>query len=372
MRIDRRHIISLALFATVVVQLLAGCGGGTGDQADASLDAVPVEVSEATVERVSPTIEYSGTVQAGRKALLGAEIQGRIEKIYVDVGDEVRAGEVLAELASEQLEAARARAVTAQKDWDRARDLLEKKAITPQAYDHALAALEVARASHEMIAASSRLEAPFDGIVTERYLDEGELYTLMPTAAASPAIFEVADLTEVKVTFEVGERERMFIEKGLKAAVTVDSHPGRSFEGNVTRVDPSLDLMSRTATVDVTVENGNSTLRPGVFADVLLTLKPREVLAVPRDALIRQEGTGLFFVYMVEDNAARRRVVELGGGFGERVEVLEGLEGGEVVVTAGRYRLHDGARVAVRDGAAAQVAQERSSGATESGEEGPR
>jgi len=350
MRIDRRHIISLALFATVVVQLLAGCGGGTGDQAGASLDAVPVEVSEAAVERVSPTIEYSGTVQAGRKALLGAEIQGRIEKMHVDVGDEVRAGEVLAELASEQLEAARAQAVTAQKDWDRARGLLEKNAITPQAYDHALAALEVARASHEMIAASSKLQAPFDGIVTERYLD----------------------LTKVKVTFEVGERERMFIEKGLKAAVTVDSHPGRPFEGRVTRVDPSLDLMSRTATVEVTVENGSSTLRPGVFADVVLTLKPREVLAVPRDALIRQEGTGLFFVYMVEDNAARRRVVELGGGFGERVEVLEGLEGGEVVVTAGRYRLHDGARVTVRDGAAAQVAQERSSGATESGEEGTR
>jgi len=373
MRDNRRHVVWLAVCAAALVQMLAGCGGGAGEESRGAEESIPVEVATAMRDMVSPSVEYSGTVEAGRKALLGAEIQGQIEKMHVDVGDRVSAGDLMAELGSEQLASARAHHVTASKDWERARDLLEKKAITKQAYDHALAALEVARANHEMVEASSQLRAPFDGFVTERYLDEGELYMLMPTTTASPAIFDVADISEVKIAFEVGERERELIRKGLEAIVSVDSFPGRTFVGKVVRVDPSLDLMSRTATVEVAVANGGLELRPGVFADVVLELTPREALVVPRDSMMRQEGTGLFFVYAVEDGVARRRVIELGDGFGASIEVLDGLEGGEVIVTAGRHRLHDGARVAIRDaGGAGNEAQEASSGATGSGEEGTR
>ncbi|MFH1502451.1 MAG: efflux RND transporter periplasmic adaptor subunit [Candidatus Eisenbacteria bacterium] len=340
--------IALMLMGVAAVGLtLAGCGGG-GEATVETEGRIPVEFALVSREMVAAHVDYSGTVQAGRKALLGAEVQGRVERLHVDVGDRVSEGDLLAELAGEQLTQARAQAVTAEKDWERARNLLEKGAISEQAYDHALAGLEVARATHEMVLASCQLRAPFDGVITERYLDEGEVYTLMSMATASPAIFELADASEVKVVFEVGERDRALISKGLEADVSVDSHPGRTFSGVVARVDPALDMMSRTATVEIAVSNPRGDLMPGTFADVDIVLDPRETLVVPRDSLIRQEGTGTFFVYVVNGGTVSRQVVELGVGFGGQVEVVEGLEGGERVVTAGRYRLHAGAEVEPR------------------------
>ncbi|MBD3347711.1 MAG: efflux RND transporter periplasmic adaptor subunit [Candidatus Eisenbacteria bacterium] len=370
MRRKKALYVSLALFAALLAHLVAGCGAR--EETETAAERTPVQVVAADRERMSPTVEYSGTVEAARKALLGAEIQGRIEEMNVDVGDRIEEGELLATLASEQLTSARAQAVLANKEWERAVDLLEDKAITPQAYDRALTALEVARANHERIDASSKLRAPFGGVVTERYLEEGELYTVMPTGAGSPAIFELKDMSEVKVAFEVGARQLELVEKGLEAEVTVDAYPGRTFSGLVSRVDPSLDLMSRTATVEVTISNPDRVLRPGMFADILLSLKPRQALVVPRDTLMRQEGTGLFFVYVVEDGVAHRKNLELGEGFGANMEIVSGLSGGEMVVSAGRHRLHDGAEVEVVEsggamGAAGTAEPAAESGAAESG-----
>ncbi len=345
------HKALLALVATAAGIALAGCGGA-GDKTAADTGPTPVEVANAARETVSPVADYSGTAEAGKKALVGAEIQGKIERIHVEVGDKVKAGDLLVELASEQLTQARAQSTAAEKDWERARDLLEKSAITQQAYDHANAAVEVARASYQMALASCQLRAPFDGVITRRFFDEGEVYTLMAMSAGAPALLEIADLTDAKISFQVGERDRALIRKGLAADVTVDSRPGKVFKGKVTRVDPSLDLMSRTATVEVTVTDPGSSIMPGAFAEVKIGLAPRETILVPRDALTRQEGTGSFFVYVADGGVAKRTDVELGEGFGADIEVLSGLSGGEQVVTAGRYRLHDGAAIEIKPPAA--------------------
>ncbi len=354
---NRLHLVAAALTAVAVGVVLAGCGGA-GDQTAGGTGPTPVEVASVSRQMVSPVAEYSGTVEAGRKALVGAEIQGQIEHIHVEVGDRVKAGDLLAELASPQLTQARAQSTAAEKDWERAKDLLDKSAITQQAYDHANAALEVARASYEMALSSCQLRAPFDGVVTDRFFDEGEVYTLMAMSSGAPAIFEVSDLSEVKIAFQVGERDRALIRKGLAAKVTIDSRPGKVFSGTVTRVDPALDLMSRTATVEVTVTDPGSGIMPGAFAKVNIGLTPRETMLIPRDALVRQEGTGSFFVYVIDGGVAKRAAVELGEGFGADIEVLSGLEGGEQVATAGRYRLHDGAEVEVKPPASGEKTPE--------------
>ena len=108
--------------------------------------------------------------------------------------------------------------------------------------------------------------------------------------------------------------------------------------------------MSRTSTADIVLDNPNHRLKPGMFADVQLTLASRRALLVPREAIVRQEGTGSFFSYEVSDGKAVRHDLTLGEGFGDRVEVLEGLSDGDTVVTAGRYKLHNGASVRVQNG----------------------
>ncbi|MCK4409400.1 MAG: efflux RND transporter periplasmic adaptor subunit, partial [Candidatus Eisenbacteria sp.] len=286
--------------------VLAGCGRG-GEEETAVAETFPVETVEVVYSAVSPVLTYTGTVLPVRKALLGAQIQGPIEKLHVDAGDEVREGDLLVELASEQLTTADAQYVAAEKDWSRMKSLLERGAVTQQAFDQADAAYQAVRATYEMVLESTRIRAPFDGLITGRYLDEGELFTLMSMATPSPAILELSNIDKVKVLVEVAAKERPLARVGLPAEVTVDAHPRHVFRGILKRIDPGLDRMSRTSTADIIIDNPNGELMPGMFADVELTLSQKEGLLVTRDAMIRQEGTGSFYAYVVESGTAHRR-----------------------------------------------------------------
>lgn len=338
-------LLGLLLLAAWIA-VLVGCGREEAVRTTND-ERVPVEVVEVERSQVAPTLSYSGTIEPWRKALLGAQIQGPVEKLHVGVGDRVAKGDLLAELASEQLTQAEAAYAAAEKDWRRMKTLFEKDAVTERAFDQADAGYLAAKATYDMVLESARIRAPFSGVISGRFLDEGEVFVLMPTTAAAPAILEISKTDTVKVVIEVAERERPVVRTGLTATVTVDNHTERAFEGRIQRIDPDLDRMSRTSTAEIVIANRDGALRSGSFAEVTVGLAPREALLLPRDALVRQEGTGVFYVYVVEDGIARRRDLVLAGSYGEDVEVLEGLSSGERVVTAGRYRLYDGAEVRV-------------------------
>lgn len=345
MRARTHGMLRVLVFVALSVLIgAAGCGR-SGEEETAVEETFPVETVEVGYRNVAPVLSYSGTVVPVRKALLGAQIQGPIEKLHVDVGDEVSEGDLLVELATEQLTQAEARYLAVEKDWERMKSLLQKGAITEQVFDQTDAGYQAARATYDMVLEGTRIRAPFDGVITERFFDEGEVFTLMPVATPKPAILELSNVDQVKVLVEVAAKERRLARVGLPAAVTVDAYPRRVFRGTLKRIDPGLDRRSGTSTADIIIENRGGELRPGMFTDVELTLSEKEGLLVTRDAMIRQEGTGSFYAYVVENGTAHRRSLVLGEGFGEQVEVLEGLAAGDIVVTAGRYKLHDGATV---------------------------
>lgn len=357
----REPIVRLCVVVLAVAAVAAIGGCGKKEAAVETAEKVPVETVQVSLETVSPSVRYSGTVVPGRKVLLGAQIQGRVERLHVDVGDRVTKGDLLVELAAEQLTEARARFTAIESDYERMRALAEKGAVSPQSFEQTQAAYEAAKAGYDLVVESAQLRAPFSGIVSARYLDEGEVYTLMSMTTPSPAVLEIVKIDTVKVEINVAEREKALVVRGLAAAVSSKALRGRTYRGLVTRVDPGLGGMSRTAVADIVVSNPGEALRPGMFADVELELASREALLVPRDALVRQEGTAAFYVYAVESGVARRRELRLGESFGSSVEVLGGLEEGETIVTAGRYRLHDGAEVEVVEPSA------RGAGAEEGG-----
>ncbi len=291
-RMTRTSTTTLALvlvFAASVV-FSGGCGRGEESTTDVA-ESVPVETVRIAPSLVAPSLSYSGSVTAGRKALLGAEIRGRIERIRVEVGDRVARGALLAEMANEQLTQAEAQYLVVEKDWERMATVLEKGAVTQQAFDQVAARYEAAKAAYEMIRRSARITAPFAGVISGRFLDEGEVFTLMPTGVGSPAIFELIQMDPVKIVINVSERERPSVRAGLAASVTVDGFPDNEFRGEVARVDPAFDPVTRTAAAEVVVPNPDEILRPGMFADVELTLEERDVVLVSRDAIVRQEGT---------------------------------------------------------------------------------
>jgi membrane fusion protein (multidrug efflux system) len=186
-------------------------------------------------------------------------------------------------------------------------------------------------------------------VVTATYLEEGEVFVLMPGGgASSPAIVELVQMDEVKVEISVSERDLPEIRKGLKAKVEVTTYPGRVFEGTVRLVEPIISPMTRTAKAELVIPNAHELLRPGMFAHLTLELAPRHLLLVTHDGVLQQEGTGRYFSMLFEEGRSRRVDVVLGHSIGDRHEVVSGLEAGQTVITTGRYRLPDGAKVAIR------------------------
>lgn len=328
---------------------LSGCGGDSNnDSANFEDAAIPVHTAIVTEEEVTPVLEYSGTVEPWAEAALGSEIPGRIEHLHCDVGDTVQAGFLIAELGSETLIQARANFDAMEKDWTRIKSLLEAGTVSQQTYDRTQAAFDAAKATYEKTLASTQLRAPFSGVITQKYLEEGEVFTLFPGAAGSPAIVRLMFLDTVKVVISVSETEYAEISKGQEALLVLDAYPDMEFVGEVSRIAPILDTRSRTADVEVRFSNQDGRIRPGMFGLIRLSLMPRKLLLVNREALIRQEGTGISFVYRVEGNAAVRQDIIVGGKYSERVHIRDGLHAGDSVITTGKMKVKSGTRVKVK------------------------
>lgn len=308
-------------------------------------------------------------LRALAQADLGSKSLGYLDTVLVDRGDKVKRGQVLALIRPsdlpDQLAAARNAHAQAVAALGLARANLERaKALAPQGLvsQQELQAATTAAASAEAVegAAGSqmaalgvrlgetRLAAPYDGVVTARRLDPGEL-----VGPSSGPILTVARIDLLRAYVAVNEREAAKLALGQTATLSVEALPGQRFEGRVVRLAPTYDAVTRTLEAEIHLENPHGVLRPGMYgrAEILVELR-RDRAVVPAGA-VRISGEKAF-VFVVESAAsgdggqttrARRRAVRLGADLGEALEVAEGLEPGDEIVTAGIDGLSDGAPV---------------------------
>jgi len=341
--INRRILTALTL--TI---LLSGCGKDSDSDSINHADvAIPVHTVMVIEEVVTPVLEYSGTVEPWAEAALGSEIPGRIERLYCDVGDTVQAGFLIAELGSETLIQVRANYNAMEKDWDRIKSLHKAGTVSQQTYDRTQAAYDAAKAGYEKTLASTQIRAPFTGIVTQKYLDVGEVFTLFPGQAGSPAIIELMQIDTVKVVVAVTESQYHQLALGQQAVLVLDAYPEMQFIGTVSQIAPTVNTKTRTAEIEIMFTNPDGLMKPGMFGFVNLSLPPRDVLLVNRDALIKQEGTGIFYVFNVQNDTASRVNVVSGDNFGGLVEIKSGLEDGDTVVTTGKMKIKTGSKVKI-------------------------
>ena len=329
-----------------IALIFSGCGGDS-DNESANIEgtAIPVHTVIVTEEMVTPVLEYSGTVEPWAEAALGSEMPGRIEHLHCDVGDTVQAGFLIAEMGSETLIQVRANFDATEKDWNRIKSLRDAGTVSQQTYDRTQAAFDAAEATYEKTLASTQLRAPFSGIITNKYLEEGEVFTLFPGATGSPAIVRLMLLDTVKVIISVSETEYAEISIKQDALLVLDAYPDMDFVGEVSRIAPTLDTRSRTANVEVKFSNQDGRIRPGMFGLIRLSLTPRKLLLVNREVLIKQEGTGINFVYRVEGNTAVRQDIIVSGKYGERLHIHKGLRAGDSVITTGKTMVASGVQI---------------------------
>ena len=352
MRAKTDRSMAVAAAASIVVLAALACGGcGRGaEEGNSERRVVPVAVAVIATADVAPVLDYSGAVEAWREASVGAVMNGRVEKFHVEPGDRVSNGDLMVEMTGEQLTQVEAQYVVAEKDWERMKRLRDRGAVTEQAFDGVDAAYQAAKASYELVLESTRIRAPFGGVVSSTYLEEGEVFVVMPGGAATtPAIVEVVQMDTVKVRIAVAERDLREVREGLRAELTVGGYPGRVFSGTVRLVEPTLSASTRTAMAEIAVRNADEALRPGMYAHVRLFLDPRKIVRIPHDGVVQQEGTGIYYAMVAEEGTAQRRNLELGAAYGEYHELLGGVDVGELVITAGRYRLPVGAAIEITE-----------------------
>lgn len=348
-----RTIFSLILTGGI---LLASCApkekqqAGTAAVADDPVAAIPVKVMPVSKTTIARTIDYTSTILAYEEVNLAPSTPGRVDKIYVEVGDRVQKGQNLFLMDRTQYYANKIQLANLEKDLARIDTLFKLGSVTEQLYDQTNAQYEVMKTNVDFMEENTLLEAPFDGIITGKYLEDGELYSGAPGMSGKAAVVTLMQINPVKIIVSISEQYFPLIRNGMKVRVAADVYPDKSFDGTIFRVHPTIDAMSRTFRAEVRISNGSELLRPGMFARAFIDMGEVETVVIPASTVMLQEGTNERYVFVVENGVAVRKPVTLGQRFDDRLEITGGdLNVGDALVTEGQARLNNGQQVEIKD-----------------------
>ena len=329
--------------------LLSACGQqksgapAAGPMAGLADRTPVVSVAAAVLETVPQESVYSATVQANVVNNIAPQSGGRIQKLNVEVGDFVSAGQILAEMDRVQLDQAALRLKNDETELARVKQLFAEGGVSQSDYEALELAFKVSRSSYENLQENTILRAPVSGVVSARNYDRGDLYAMVQP------IYTVQQITPVKLLVPISEADYTRVKRGGKVTLTADALPGKTFTGTIVRLYPTMDPTTHTFNAEVRVANEKRELRPGMYARVTVDFGAHERVVVPDAAVIRQQGSGQRSVFVLNaDGTVSIKVVEAGRHFGARYEILSGLDAGEQVLTGGFANLKSGDKVEVK------------------------
>lgn len=338
----------------------SGCGQAGGSNSPVAPPPVNVQLTHPRRGEITRSITLPGTVAAWQQATLYAKVGGYLKTITVDKGDEVKAGDLLADIEVPELLADRAKAraevEVSDIDYRRVKEAQKKapELVVPQAVDDALGRLKVAKASlerDETLLSFTKITAPYAGVITRRFVDPGAFIPAATSgsAAQNAAIVTLADFNIVRVYVAVPEPEVPFIRKDTPVQVGFQELPGKTFPGGVTRFEYALDSATRTMLAEIDLRNPQRELRPGMYAIVRIGVERHAdaLLAAAEAVLVEKAGKSAFVVDA--DMKARKKPVKVGFEDGVSVEILDGLAVDQPVVLLGKLTLQDGQAVNVTE-----------------------
>jgi RND family efflux transporter MFP subunit len=267
----------------------------------------------------------------------------RIEKIMVEVGDNVKAGQLLVQMEQSNYLQAKLQIENLKVDYNRIESLYQTGGVSKQQLDQLKVQLDVTQEALENLEKNTFLKSPGNGIITMRNFDNGDLTGGQP-------ILQVQQLNPLKVSINIQESYFPQVKRQMPASVRLESYPDEVFEGRVNLIHPTIDPISHTFTTEIVVNNAGMRIRPGMFARVSFNFGSVERVVVPDVAVIRQSGVNDRYVYVLNANNTVSYIkVTLGQRMGSTYEILSGLNDGDRVVIAGASRLIDGVTVKVVD-----------------------
>ena len=335
------------IYILAAVALLAASCGNQSRNAGAEAAGTPaeapvpnVEVTLATARDVSQESVYSSSVEAYATNNIMPQQGGRIRKINVEVGDFVSRGQILAEMDRLQLDQLQLQIQNDEIEYARLKGLFEEGGISQSDFEAAELGFKVRKSNYANLEENTILRSPISGYVTARNFDKGDMF------AMTAPLFTVQQVTPVKLLVGISENEYTKVKKGDTVTLTVDALPGRSFTGRIQRLYPTINPLTHTFNAEVLVPNTDRALRPGMFARVKVVFGVNHRIVLPDKAIVKQEGTGQRYVYVVnEDQTVSYLPVGIGRHMDAEYEITEGLTEGQTVVVKGQTILRDGMKV---------------------------
>ncbi len=332
------------ILSIIAIAILAGCSGKKDKTTDSDVvEAIPVKVQKLEKTDIARTLDYAANLEADKQVFYAPAATGRIEKIYVEVGDQIKKGQVLVEMDKTQLVQAEVQLKNLETEYNRAIQLNETGSISKQAYDAAVTQYEVAKANVEFLKENTQMLAPFDGVVTGKYFEDKELYTGASFGGATkPSIIAIEKIDPVKAYVSLSEQYYL-IQKGTKIQLKSNIFPDKTFDGTVSIVYPTIDPASRTFTVEVKIPNSDESLRPGMYGTIDFFIGNTETMVVPAIAVLKLQGSNDRYVFLNKDGKAKRVNVKLGRRFEDQVELIsDEIREGDELIVVGQGRLVDG------------------------------
>lgn len=333
--------VIVALLACGACMAVTACGskGGKVEQTAVAEEKPKVTTEVVHVEKVDQISVFTGNVEGYAVNNITPQSSRRISRLLVDVGDRVKAGQLVAQMDDSSLAQAKSQLETDKAAFERADELFKFGGESKAAWETAKNAYEQSRTNYDNLLENTTLVSPIAGVVTARNYDNGDM-------VGGDPIFVIQQIRPVKIIVNVSESLYSYVKKGMAVEVELDALPERKFEGKVSRITPAIDPATHTFPVEIVVANGDEVVKPGMYARVTMNYGQRENVVVPDRAVVKQIGSGDRYVYVYQpDGTVSFQKIELGRRMGDRYEITSGIADGAEVVVKGQNGLNNGMSV---------------------------
>ena len=326
--------------------LIAFTGCKKTTEAEQTEEQVREELVSTTVlhpHEIQRIITLSGNLQGYQTVNVAPSLTGKIEHIYVEVGDRVRKNDSLVRMDQQQFRTTQLTYNNLQIEMSRMDGLIQTGSVSQQSYDQVKLQLAQTKESLNFLNTNTYVRAPFSGVISAKNYEDGELYSGQP-------IVVLTQVDKLKTLVAIPETYIPQVKNGMKMTLTTDVYPDKTFPAYIEVVYPTIDAASHTFQVKVVVPNSEGLLRPGMYINTTLGLGRENVITAPYSTVLKLIGANNRYVFLNEGGYAKRVEVEMGQRFGDEVEIsapeiVDGVE----LVTKGEAKLIDGVKLTIKN-----------------------
>ncbi|MDY4148625.1 MAG: efflux RND transporter periplasmic adaptor subunit [Paludibacteraceae bacterium] len=325
--------------------VLVGCGKkeATTATTEAGERTEVVELTTLHTREIQRDITLSSNLMGYETVNVAPSLTGKIEHIYVEVGDRVQKGSDLVRMDQQQYKTTKLTITNLETEMARMEGLIQTGSVSQQQYDQAKLSLDQTKENIAFLETNTYVKAPFAGVISAKNYEDGELYSGQP-------IVVLTQVDKLKTLIAIPESYIPQVKQGMRLTLHSEVYPDKTFPATIEVVYPTVDASSHTFQAKVVIPNREGLLRPGMYVTTTLGLGKADVITVPYSTVLKLVGANDRYVFINDNGRAKRVSVEMGQRFGDYVEIsAPEIKDGVELVTKGEARLVDGVKISVAD-----------------------